>query len=173
MALGKDASVAFITGNFEPSEDPSHEDDDVLKHLKAQEIYSIQQWKGFYDKQYEFVGLLAGRFYDENGTKTAYTLEVERQVELAIAENERQEQLKNQYPPCNIEWKEATGTRVWCTTRSGGIDRDWTGVPRKFLEAGTTEFRCACVPEDQLEDARLKEYDDCEAEAIECYYRVD
>lgn len=137
-----------------------------------QEIHSIQQWKQFYDKDYTFVGLLSGRFYDENGVKTAYMVEVERQVDLAIAENERQKKLKNQYPPCNIDWKQETGTRVWCTNQSGGIDRSWTGVPRKFFEVGKSEFRCACVPDDRLDDARLKEYDDCEVTASTCHYRV-
>lgn len=169
---GKDASVAFITGDFENSIDSDHENDDVLKHLKAQEIYSIQQWKQFYDKEYAFVGVLSGRFYGEDGEKTAYMGDVEHQVDLAIAENERLEALKNQYPPCNIEWKEETGTRVWCTEKSGGIDRDWTGVPRKFFEAGKSEFRCACVPDDRLDDARLKEYDDCVTSATTCHYRV-
>lgn len=137
-----------------------------------QEIYSIQQWKQFYDKEYTFVGLLSGRFYDEHGMKTAYMVEVERQVDLAIAENERQNALKNQYPPCNIDWKEETGTRVWCTNQSGGIDRDWAGVPRKFFEVGKSEFRCACIPDNRLDDARLKEYDGCEVTASTCHYRV-
>lgn len=141
--------------------------------MKAQEIYSIQQWAQFYNKDYSFVGRLSGRFYDENGAKTAYTVEVERQVELAIAENERHKELKNQFPPCNIDWKQETGTRVWCTEQSGGIDRDWSGVPRKFFDAGKSDFRCVCVPDDQLDDARLKEYDDCDAAATTCHYRVE
>lgn len=154
------------------SADSDYEDDDVLKHLKTQEIYSIHQWKQFYNKEYTFVGVLSGRFYDENAAKTAYMVEVERQVDLAIAENERLNALKSQYPPCNIDWKQETGTRVWCTNQSGGIDRDWVGVPRKFFEAGKTEFRCGCIPDDRLDDARLKEYDDCEATASTCHYRI-
>lgn len=164
--------MAFITGTFEKSDDSDYEDDDVLKHLKPQEIYSIQQWKQFYDKEYTFVGLLTGRFYDTNGATTDYMMEVERQVDLAIAEKERQKDLKNQYPPCNIDWKQETGTRVWCTEQSGGIDRDWAGVPRKFFEAGESEFRCACVPDDRHGDARLKEYDNCEKTASTCHYHV-
>lgn len=143
-----------------------------MKHLKPQEIYSIRQWKQFYDKEYTFVGLLSGRFYDTNGAATAYMMEVGRQVDLAIAENERQKELKNQYPPCNIDWKQETGTRVWCTEQSGGVDRDWAGVPRKFLEAGKTDFRCACVPDDRLNDVRLREYDNCEGTSSTCHYRV-
>ena len=37
-----------------------------------------------------------------------------------------------------------TGQRVWCTKKSGGIQRSWVGVPRKLFFPGRTE-RCACV----------------------------
>lgn len=170
---GKDASVAFITGDFEKDPNSDHKDDDVLKHLNAQEIYSIHQWKQFYDKDYKFVGLLTGRFYRLNGQKTEYMEKVEKQIEIAIAEKERQKMLRVKYPPCNIEWKVETGTRVWCTNQSGGIDRDFVGVPRKFYEVGRPDFRCACVPNDRLDDPLLKEYDNCDPKSIECFYTVD
>jgi hypothetical protein len=28
---------------------------------------------------------------------------------------------------------------------SGGVERDWAGVPRKLYEPGTSKHRCACV----------------------------
>lgn len=170
---GKDASVAFITGDFEKNPNADYDDDDVLKHLKSREIHSIHQWKQFYEKDYKFIGLLTGRFYDENGQKTNYMRKVDEQIDIAIAEKNRLESLRSQYPPCNIEWNAKTGTRVWCTNQSGGIDRDWSGFPRKFFEIGKSEFRCACVPEDRLDDSLLKEYNDCESKSSECYYTVD
>lgn len=172
---GKDASVAFITGDFEkdPNADQIYDDDDVLKRLKPQEIYSIFQWQKFYDKDYTFVGRLTGRFYGYDGLKTEYMRRVERQIELAQAEKEQQKMLRIKYPPCNIGWTAETGTRVWCTKQSGGIDRDFIGVPRKFYEVGNSEFRCACVPNDRLNDPLLKQYDDCDPNSIECFYTVD
>ncbi|XP_055297975.1 neuferricin homolog [Sitodiplosis mosellana] len=171
--VGKDASVAFITGDFEKDPNSDYEDDDVLKHLKAQEIYSIHQWKQFYEKDYIFLGLLTGRFYGYDGEKTDYMKKVDEQIEIAIAEKEKHERLRVKYPPCNIEWKAETGTRVWCTSQSGGIDRDFVGVPRRFYEVGKSEFRCACVPDDRLEDPLLKGYDDCDPKSVECFYVVD
>lgn len=171
--IGKDASVAFITGEFEKKEDSEYDDDDVLKHLKAQEIYSIHQWKQFYIKDYTFVGFLIGRYYDSRGEKTDYMKRVEEQIDIAIAEKDRLELLRTHYPPCNIEWKAETGTRVWCTDQSGGIERAWAGVPRKFFEVGKSDFRCACVPEDKLDDGHVKEYDNCDPAAKECFYSVD
>lgn len=165
--------MAFITGDFEPAEDSKYEVDDVLKHLKSEEIHSIHQWKQFYEKDYKFVGLLSGRFYGKDGKKTDYMLNVEKQIDIAIAEKERLKKLRAKYPPCNIEWKAETGTRVWCTNQSGGIDRDFVGVPRKMYEVGQADFRCACVPNDRLEDPLLKEYDNCDPESFECFYAVD
>lgn len=144
-----------------------------MKHLTPQEIYSIHQWKQFYDKDYTFVGLLVGRFYGNDGEKTEYMEKVEEQIEIAIAEKERLQKIRVKYPPCNIEWKLETGTRVWCTNKSGGIDRDFIGMPRKFFEVGQPEYRCACVPFDRLDDPLLKEYDDCDQKSNECFYNVD
>lgn len=143
-----------------------------MGRLKHQEIYSLKQWKEFYDKDYTFVGRLTGRIYDIDGNETPYYNNVMEQVAIAIAEKKRDELLRVQYPPCNIEWKEETGTRVWCSQQSGGIDRSWTGVPRKYFEAGKPDFRCACVPEEQLNDASLREYDNCDVKEISCLYKV-
>ncbi|XP_031625519.1 neuferricin homolog [Contarinia nasturtii] len=171
--VGKDASVAFITGDFEKEPNSNTGDDDVLKYLTARDIHSLYQWKQFYDKDYTFVGLLAGRFYGYNGQKTEYMKKVEEQIEIAIAENAKNEQLRVKYPPCNIEWKAETGTRVWCTSQSGGIDRNFVGLPRKFFEVGKSEYRCVCVPDDRLDDPQLKEYDNCDSNSIDCFYTVD
>lgn len=165
--------MAFVTGDFEADPNGEYEADDVLKHLKPEEIHSINQWKQFYDKDYTFVGLLTGRFYETDGRKTDYMLKVEQKIDVAIAEKERLKKLRSKYPPCNIEWKVDTGTRVWCTNQSGGIDRDFVGVPRKMYEVGKSEFRCACVPDDRLEDPLLKEYENCDPKSSECVYSVD
>lgn len=118
------------------------------------------------------MGYLVGRYYNNDGSESEYMNGVKRKIEYAIEENKRQDELRQKYPQCNIEWKQETGTRVWCTEQSGGFDREWVGVPRKYFEVGRTEFRCACVPENRLNDVNLKEYDDCEPNATTCYYKV-
>lgn len=168
----KDASVAFITGDFEKAEDDPRDDADILNRLDAQEIYSLKQWQDFYEKEYKFVGRLEGNMYDKRGQPTDYHGQVLERIQAAIAEKQRDELLRTQYPPCNIEYKEETGTRVWCSKQSGGIDRSWPGYPRKYFQVGKTDYRCACVPHDRLDDPALREYDNCDASEISCYYRV-
>lgn len=113
------------------------------------------------------------RFYNEKGHKTDYMRQYEDRVEEALEQKQRDEDLKQQFPPCNIEWKDETGTRVWCTAKSGGVERGWIGVPRKYYEPGTSGFRCACVHEELLNAKSLKQYENCEANAISCTYTVD
>lgn len=118
------------------------------------------------------MGRLAGKMFDPIGQPTDYYRSVMEQVEAAISEKQREELLRARYPPCNIEWKESTGTRVWCSQQSGGIDRAWTGYPRKYFEIGQTEYRCACVPDDRLSDTALREYENCESQQISCFYEA-
>lgn len=58
---------------------------------------------------------------------------------------------------------------------SGGVKRNWTGVPRKFQtldENGKLSARCVCVQPDKLsktELARIAEYDNCDASSTTCH----
>lgn len=115
---------------------------------------------------------MIGRFYDHEGKETEYLKQVEDQIALAIDGKAKAEELKQQFPACNIEWKENTGTRVWCSNQSGGVFREWIGVPRKFFQMGQSDFRCICASDDKLADPRLKEYNDCDPKATECFYRI-
>lgn len=166
--VGRDASRSFITGEFETVTD---EMDHVLT-LTPQEIYSLRQWKDFYESDYKYKGKLIGRFYDENGNETPYYRRMTEQIEVAIREREAEVNLENQYPGCNIEWKEASGTRVWCTEKSGGKERDWVGVPRKFYAPGETKYRCACIKDELLGENNIREYEDCDVKATSCSYTV-
>ena len=85
------------------------------------------------------------------------------------------------FPGCNSEWSKAKGHRVWCTKKSGGIERDWVGVPRKLFYPGRKE-RCACVRTSgppstdpsaksdvgDLENPHLNEYKECRPEEASC-----
>lgn len=166
---GRDASVAFITGDFETYTDKS---DDILQ-LEPSELLSLYNWKKFYDKEYIYKGKLIGRFYNINGLKTEYFHKAEELIKKAQNKKDEEEKLKLEFPPCNIEWSEEIGTKVWCTTESGGIKREWSGVPRKYFEPGHTSFRCACVNEKDLNSSLLKPYENCDPTSDTCFYRID
>ena len=84
---------------------------------------------------------------------------------------------KKIFPPCNSEWSADKGQRVWCTQKSGGIQRNWVGVPRKLFFPGRTE-RCACVKDTgtslfdpnaqtnngDLDNPHLKSYEACQSD---------
>lgn len=53
---------------------------------------------------------------------------------------------------------------------SGGVKRNWIGVPRIFneREGNKDGSRCACVRPKDLSDPRVKEYANCAKSASEC-----
>ena len=56
-------------------------------------------------------------------------------IEQAHKDKDQQDVEKQMFPPCNVEWSQAEGSRLWCTNKSGGISRDWVGRPRSGLQA--------------------------------------
>ena len=68
---------------------------------------------------------------------------------------------------------------------SGGIKRDWVGVPRQYFTPGEETSKCVCVrttgppsdnPESKsnrgnLDNPSLREYEGCDPKAIECYFK--
>lgn len=146
---------------------------DHVLSLEPNDILAVHDWKLFYEKEYIFKGKLIGRFYNDLGEETEYYHKIHEQIEIVREEIKRDEKLKSAFPPCNIEWKADSGTKVWCTNQSGGISRSWIGVPRKYFEPGNKNFRCACVHEDMLEQGNLKEYDNCDSNAVSCVYFIE
>ncbi|KAH8276682.1 hypothetical protein KR044_008611 [Drosophila immigrans] len=168
--VGRDASVSFVTGEFEHY-DPETADD-VLS-LKGSSLLELAKWLEFYAKDYEYKGKLIGRFYDAQGQQTSYHHKYLALLQQAEQAKKEIDELRNKYPGCNIEWSEERGTRVWCTTTSGdGNPRDWIGFPRKLYNRDNKNFHCACVPEAELSDPMFKSYDNCDPRAEECFYRV-
>lgn len=59
----------------------------------------------------------------------------------------------------------------WFVFSSGGVQRDWAGVPRTLFSPGSGHTRCVCV---QLDDPtrsnnpNLQQYKDCPPEAESC-----
>ncbi|XP_026635845.1 neuferricin isoform X2 [Microtus ochrogaster] len=133
-----------------------------------------------------FAGRLVGRFYREDGLPTSELTQVEAMVTEGMEANEERQREKHKFPPCNAEWSSAKGSRVWCSQKSGGVNRDWIGVPRKMYKPGAKEPHCVCVrttgpPSDQqdnprhsnrgdLDNPNLEEYTGCSPLAMACSF---
>lgn len=169
---GRDASVSFITGEFENFD--AEKADDVLS-LKSSELLGLANWQKFYESDYIFMGKLIGRFYDAQGEPTKYYYKYVALLEQEQNAKTASEQLRVKYPDCNIEWSKEKGSHVWCTKNSGGKQRNWVGYPRKLFQVGSNNFRCACLREEDFDttEVMVKTYDDCDKLAYECYYHVD
>lgn len=96
-----------------------------------------------------------------------------KQLDQLNSDKKDEDQL---YPPCNSEWnQDLKRTRFWCTKSSGGIERDWIGVPRKLIDANGDNHngRCVCVQTDsgivyEDDDHVVKLYPGCAPSATEC-----
>lgn len=167
---GRDATTAFITGDFEG--EVTEDLDDVLK-LPPRDIHAVWNWMKFYEKDYKFVGKLVGRYYDSDGEETEYLKTVRREVELEEQNRERLENEKQEFPPCNTEWSQEKGSTFWCSEKSGGVQRDWIGVPRKIFKPGQTDFNCVCVHDSKLDSPNLKEFDHCDSKSTKCTFQLE
>ncbi|KAM5274293.1 neuferricin [Ctenodactylus gundi] len=181
---GRDASRAFVTGDY--SETGLVDD---VADLSSPEMLTLQNWLSFYEKNYMFVGRVIGRYYGEDGLPTPELTQVEAMVAKGLEANKQAQQEKQKFPPCNTEWSATKGSRFWCSQKSGGVSRDWIGVPRKLYKPGDKEPHCVCVrttgpPSDQatdspmhsnrgdLDNPNLGEYPGCPPLAIMCFLPV-
>jgi len=121
---GVDGSRAYVSGQFD--EDGLIDD---VAGLSNNDYLGLVNWVDFYakSKQYHYVGKVVGRFYDEEGRETDYKRKFDGWLEEAKAERDTYNEEKKLFPPCNTEWSKAKGSRVWCSKKSGGIDRNWIG----------------------------------------------
>ncbi|XP_067864042.1 neuferricin isoform X1 [Heptranchias perlo] len=174
---GRDASRAFVSGDF--TENGLVDD---VTGLSPTEMLSLHDWLTFYKKEYVFKGKLSGTYYDHNGEPTQALVD----AELAVIQGRKlkaESELENKiFPPCNSEWTSTKGGRVWCSSLSGGIERNWAGVPRKLYKPGSRNHRCVCVrtngpPANQpssahnrgdLDNPNLQEYEGCYSLSDSC-----
>ncbi|XP_030041439.1 neuferricin [Microcaecilia unicolor] len=176
---GKDASRAYVTGDF--SENGLVDD---VSGLSPSEMLTLQDWLSFYKKNYVFVGKLVGHFYDEFGEPTAAAKEAKAVMDEGLKLKGQQQEQRKQFPSCNSEWTSTSGTKVWCSQKSGGIERDWTGVPRKMYTPGSEGHHCVCVRttgsptghsgssaysnRGDLDNPKLQEYEGCHPNSEWC-----
>ncbi|KAF6093204.1 cytochrome b5 domain containing 2 [Phyllostomus discolor] len=110
---GRDASRAFVTGDY--SEAGLVDD---VSDLPFSEMLTLQNWLSFYEKNYEFVGKVIGRFYGEDGLPTPELTQVEAKISKGLEAKTRALEEKHKFPPCNSEWSSARGSRFWCSPNS-------------------------------------------------------
>ncbi|KDR23232.1 Cytochrome b5 domain-containing protein 2, partial [Zootermopsis nevadensis] len=165
---GRDGSRAFITGDFTDS----GLTDDVTG-LTVKELINLHEWAQYYHKEYKYKGKVIGRYYDDEGQPTSYYHQVKKLINKAKRTKEEQDKEKLSYPPCNAEWSLESGSRVWCSTRSGGIERDWIGVPRQLYDPGSHTYRCICIRENETDGpnkkGNIKEYPECNPKSTSCW----
>ncbi|XP_042611997.1 neuferricin-like isoform X1 [Cyprinus carpio] len=111
---GKDASRAFITGDFTEAGLTS----DVSDFTDSQ-IVALYDWLSFYQRDYTPVGKLIGRFYTESGQPTDALLHVEAFLTEGLKKKAQAQSEMQLYPACNSEWSEASGGRWWHSLRLG------------------------------------------------------
>lgn len=178
---GRDGTRAFITGDF--TEKGLIED---INGLSLQELLGIDGWLKFYEKDYKYVGKLIGLYYDKYGQPTEALAEYNRKLKEAQKEEDNKKEDMIKFPPCNSEYKQGQGRRFWCTQLSGGIQRDWVGVPRQYYQPGQANPRCACVrttgpPTDDpqrknhknngdLDHPKMKLYENCDPNSESCSF---
>jgi hypothetical protein len=158
--LGRDASRAFVSGNFTGAGLT-----DSLKGLTASEIKSIEDWRIFFSKTYIYVGKLVGRFYDENGNPAKELNRVAKKIAQANRLAEQQKADEDRFPNCNSRWSQDKGGEVWCN--SGHYPRIVERVaelPRK----GPPGTRCACFEENELKRPGLRVYESCDYYSNKC-----
>ncbi|XP_053067801.1 neuferricin isoform X3 [Acinonyx jubatus] len=115
---GRDASRAFVTGDHSAA---GLVDD--VSDLSFSELLTLQNWLSFYEKNYEFVGRVIGRFYGEDGLPTPELAQVEAVITRGAEAGRRALEEKRKFPPCNAEWSSSRGSRLWCSPERGGPGR--------------------------------------------------
>lgn len=109
---GRDGSKAYVTGEFN---DEGLTDD--LTGLSPLQLTEIENWVEFYTKDYTYVGLLIGRFYNKEGKPNKAWYKYKKglgQADLIKAEQRAQER---KFPPCNSRYTPEEGGTVFCSTK--------------------------------------------------------
>lgn len=90
-----------------------------------------------------------------------------------LKQQEEEKNFNTDFPPCNVEYKPKQGTRVWCTTQSGGIEREWAGFPVQFFNQETKSFSCVCAQKESFDLPQLRQYDNCDEKTLSCLVQTN
>lgn len=88
-----------------------------MNGLSPDELISLNNWLKFYKKEYDKIGLLVGRYYNEFGKLTPYGRHIKKLIVKAQNVEQQVQKEKQKFPPCNVEWDAEKGSRVWCTNK--------------------------------------------------------
>jgi len=156
---GRDASRAFISGNF-----TGDGLTDNVKGLTSTEIKSIVDWRNFYHRSYIYVGKLVGRYYNHDGEPTKELKGVEVKAARGAQLLEKQKAYEDKLPNCNSRWSDQHGGEVWCES---GYPR-LVQMPSEIALSGKMSKRCACFKEEELNQSGLELYEGCDPYASLC-----
>lgn len=161
--VGKDASRAFITGDFQAD---LHDD---VADFTPEQCKGLVGWRDFYRKHetYKYRGRVSGRFYTSSGGATSLLGRVEAAAARAKSAEQIQREMEAQYVSCNTRWTEAEGSTVWCD--GGAYPRKVTLTPPPGAEVSPSAPRtkCACFQEVGWSDLR-QVYEGCRPDAHTC-----
>lgn len=162
---GRDATRAFVTGNF------THDLHDDITDIDVSFYPHVESWASFYSASYQVLGRIEGRFFDSKGCSTQELERVQHMFNKLEQDKVARREIEQEIPECNSEWNSDTQKgKVWCTAKSGGVERDWVGVPRMFNDGSTN--RCACFNKDahNAEDLgkSMSVYPGCNPDSTEC-----
>ncbi|KVH95832.1 cytochrome b5-like heme/steroid binding domain-containing protein [Cynara cardunculus var. scolymus] len=136
---GRDASRAFISGNF-----TGDGLTDSLVGLSSTEVKSVVEWRDFYIRTY--------------GSPTKYLKGVEAKAARGAQLMEKQKIEEAKIPGCNSKWSQDEGSEVWC-------DNGYPRLVQRPLEialTGKMSKRCACYKETELDQPGLEVYEGCD-----------
>jgi len=91
---GKDASRAFVTGEFDEKGLT-----DEIEGLNYKEYLELKKWLNFYHKDYKYIGKLAGRYFTNEGEETDYNMKVKELIEKAENQAKKDDDVRLQFPP--------------------------------------------------------------------------
>ncbi|XP_014778686.1 neuferricin isoform X1 [Octopus bimaculoides] len=164
---GRDASGAFVTGDFT---EKGLTDD--IEGFTGNQLIGIGEWVDFYKENYKHIGYVSGKFYTNDGKPTKVLERINAKV-AKFNKQQEMDKLRASRPPCNIETDHKTGTKVWCTQKSGGVLRNWVGVPRLMYRPGDSTLSCVCVQlssltEHEKRSSAIRSYPGCEPTSTSC-----
>uniref|UniRef100_A0A0D6R216 Cytochrome b5 heme-binding domain-containing protein n=1 Tax=Araucaria cunninghamii TaxID=56994 RepID=A0A0D6R216_ARACU len=156
---GRDASRAFVSGNFTGDGLTDH-----VKDLPNTEIKSIADWRNFYHRSYIYVGKLVGRYYNQKGEPTKELKGVEAKAARGAQLLEKKKAYEEKLETCNSRWSQQSGGEVWCKS---GYPR-LVQMPEQIALTGKMEKHCACLKEEELHRSGVEVYEGCDPNASLC-----
>ncbi|VAH87943.1 unnamed protein product [Triticum turgidum subsp. durum] len=128
---GRDASRAFVSGNFTescsrwlnladflnqewPAGDKNEENKSHVRGVPflVAELFNVI----WFSLSFRFAGKIVGRYHDSEGNPTKYLKGVEMKAKRGAQLLEKQKREEDKIPSCNSKWSEAEGGEVWCET---------------------------------------------------------